>query len=109
MRNRKPIADLFDDSQLRTMDAVLDRVVTVMIDMGTVNDAAHDCYRRYVAGVIVKVARQGLYDEDELTQRVLEALIRPPANNDPVPQAGGTGVSARKPPRRVRAEPPRTV
>jgi len=105
MKNRKPIAGLFDDTQLRTMDAVLDRVVKVMIEMGTVDGAAQDGYRRYVASVVVKVARQGLYDADELTQRVLEALIRPPANNDPLPRAGGPSLSAVTPTQPATVEP----
>jgi len=84
MRNRKPIPGLYDDVQLRTMEAALDRVIKVMSEMGAVGGNNLQAYRRYVAGVIVTVARQQAFEEDELTQHVLEALIRPPANNDPV-------------------------
>jgi len=50
--------------------------------MGIIAVSATDSYRKYVAGVVVQVGREGLFDEDEMTQRVLEELIRPRASND---------------------------
>ena len=82
MKNRKLFPGLYDDGQLRTMDAAIERVVTVMNEIGAINARSAERYRRFVAGLAVDIARAFAYDEDELTQRVLERLIKPDASND---------------------------
>jgi len=82
MKNRKLFPGLYDDAQLRTMEAVIERVVTVMTEIGATNERTAGRYRSFVAGLVVDIAKGVAYDEDELTQRVLERLIKPDASND---------------------------
>ena len=94
MKNRKLFPGLYDDVQLRTMDAVIERVVSVMSEVGVVNERSAERYRSYVARLVVETAKSIAYDEDELTQRVLERLIKPDASND-------DGILPRRVPRRA--------
>lgn len=82
MKNRKLFPGVYDDMQLRTMEAAIERVVTVMTEIGAINERTGTRYRGFVAGLVVEIAKSVAYDEDELTQRVLERLIKPDASND---------------------------
>jgi len=82
MKNRKLFPGLYDDAQLRTMEAAIERVVTVMTEIGATSERTVERYRSLVAGLVVEIAKGVAYDEDELTQRVLERLIKPDASSD---------------------------
>lgn len=89
MTETKPVSGTYDDAQLRVMDAVLDRVLKAIREAGVYSEASNDFYRSYVASVVIEAARTADYEEDELTRRVLNGLIKPHSAND----AGPAGVN----------------
>jgi len=89
MAESKAVNGTYDDAQLRVMETVLGRVVRAIREAGAYSEASNDFYRSYVASVVIEAASVADYDEDELTRRVLESLIKPRSANDAGPATAG--------------------
>ena len=77
MKHRKIIPGFFDDKELNVLSVVLDRVLSIMGQMGAYSNETYDSYRTRVAALIVDIATNVERDADYLTQLTLERIAKP--------------------------------
>jgi hypothetical protein len=77
MKHRKIVPGFFDDNGLKILSVVLNRVLSVMGEMGAYSEKTYDSYRTRVAALIIDIAENAECDADYLTQLTLERIAKP--------------------------------
>ena len=57
MKHRKIIPGFFDDNELNVLSMVLERVLSIMAQMGAYSKETYDSYRTRVASLIIDMPR----------------------------------------------------